>query len=217
MAKPANKGDAVHNEYLKGFDENLLWYRACQRSVLRGELKASALDAVVQLYGPKVVVADNSVTLNGHETLDEAIADIVRKAPDLWAEQGDHVDPVAEAEKAAEALALAGSVSGHGALFRQWEQRFGKVEAERRYAAWKLAHAAEPGKRAAVNAAVDDAKKKTDPTNLFSKLRTAAGTIDRAVEAQIGEYTRIHGFAATKKLADEAGTNLSGVPLLGRK
>jgi hypothetical protein len=209
------KNNAVHDEYLKGFDENLLLYRACQRSVLRAELKPAALDAFVGLYAAKVVVCDNSVTLNG-QGLDEAIAEVVRKAPELWAQPADQVDQVLSAEKAAEALALEGSVTAHGSLLRMWEQRYGKVEAERRYVAWKLAHAAEPGRRSAVNGAVDDAKKKVDPTNLFSRLRTAAGTIDRAVEAQIGEYTRIHGFAATKKLADEAGTNLSGQKLPGR-
>lgn len=205
---------AADEEYLKKIDQDLLWYRACQRSVRRGDLKVSALDAMVKLYGPQVVVTDGSVSLHGMD-LDEACTEIVKKTPDLWAAPADQKDPVLEAEEAAKALALSGSVSGHGALYRMWESRFGEVEATRRYNAWKAEHGVEPGKPSALNGAVGHAKK-IDEKNPFLHLRTATGQIDKSVEQQIADYTRQHGFAATKKLADEAEVNLSGFPLQRR-
>ncbi len=91
---------AADEEYLKKIDQDLLWYRACQRSVRRGDLKVSALDAMVKLYGPQVVVTDGSVSLHGMD-LDEACTEIVKKTPDLWAAPADQKDPVLEAEEAA--------------------------------------------------------------------------------------------------------------------
>ncbi len=201
---------AADEEYLKKIDQDLLWYRACQRSVRRGDLKVSALDAMVKLYGPQVIVTDGSVSLNGMD-LDEACTEIVKKTPDLWAAPADQKDPVLEAEEAAKALALSGSVSGHGALYRMWESRFGEVEATRRYNAWKAEQGVEPGKPSALNGAVDHAKK-IDEKNPFVRLRVN-GVVVKAVADEIAEHTRLHGFAATKKLADEAGVNLSGLPL----
>lgn len=203
---------AADDEYLKKFDADLLWYRACQRSVGRGALKVAALDAVVALYGPKVVITDNSVTLNGL-SLDAAIAEIVKKRPELWAEAADHVDEKAEELKATEALALSGSVAGHGAWFRLLEGQFGKVEGERRYNLWCKEHSAKVG-QPALDAAIADAAKKADNhASPFVRLRRQDGSIDPQAALEVETLVKTQGTKAAAAAAALVGMSISGQPL----
>jgi hypothetical protein len=53
--------------------------------------------------------------------------------------------------------------------------------------------------------------------NPFTRLRLPSGAVNKEAELEIAEITKNRGFAETKRLADEAGVNLSGHPLPGRK
>jgi hypothetical protein len=175
-------------------------------------MRPEAVADLHELYKDKCLVHDNEVTLNGR-SLDDAVGELIRKRP-LWRPPVD--DPSINARKELESEALAGSVQAHGAMWTAFTEQWGKTVGDQKYRDWCREHAAAPGKKAN-GAAAGGEEHRPDETNLFLRLRTPAGTVDKAVEREIGEYTRIHGFAATKKLADEAGTNLSGLPLPSRR
>ena len=169
----------------------------------------------LDMYSDKCVVDEKTlqITLNGLP-LDAALEKIIAQRP-LWQPTGD--DPAVKERSELEAAALAGSVTAHGALWKQL--------GDTGYAAWKKKHLAAPGRKAAGDAAAEAAAAAgEDPglrsTNPFHRLRKPDGTIDKAVEAQIGGMIAAMGHKkvtdiarAAKSPAAPLGLSLTGLPL----
>ena len=205
---PMSGTKEIDKLYLERLDRNELLLQAAERAVLRGEMRPEAVADLHELYKDKCLVHDNEVTLNGR-SLDDAVGELIRKRP-LWRPPVD--DPRINARKELESEALGGNVQAHGALWTQFTEQWGKTTGDLKYRQWCAEHAAAPGKKA--NGAADKGDDvRPDDRNPFTRLRTPAGTIDRAAEQEIAEITRTKGFAETKRLATEAGMNLSGFPL----
>jgi hypothetical protein len=188
--------EAMQSKYGK----NELLHQALDRACLRGALRVEAVKDAMDLYGDKCLVDETNldVTLNGLP-LDEAVEKLIEDRP-LWRPTGP--DPQVEARKQLEAEALAGSVSAHGRLFKQ----LGKAG----YDAWKLKHAAQPGK---VAAPTDNTNTDTDPKNPFVGFRDASGKVDPVKAAIVAARIKSDGIAVVTKLAKEAGVTLGGYPL----
>jgi hypothetical protein len=199
---------------LAEYGKNELLHQAIDRAVLRGAMRIEAAKDAMDMYGSKCLVDEKTlqITLNGLP-LDKALENIIASRP-LWQPQGD--DPTITANREIEQAALAGSVSAHGALWKMW--------GDARYEAWKKQHAAAPGKKAAGEAAADAAAAALEggshSTNPFLKLRKPDGTIDKAVEAQIGGMIAAMGHKkvtdigrAAKSPAAPLGLSLTGLPL----
>jgi hypothetical protein len=196
-----------------GRDE--LLHQSLDRAVRRGALRVEAVKDAMDLYAGKSVVDEKSleITLNGLP-LDQAIERIIQTRP-LWQPQGD--DPDIKAQSELESAALGGSVTAHGALWKKL--------GDQGYANWKKKHLAEPGRKAAGEAEAEAAAAAAagggiHSTNPFHKLRRADGSIDKAVEVQIGGMIAAMGH---KKVADIAraakspaaplGLSIAGFPL----
>jgi len=203
-------------EYEKtGASKNILLDIACKKLVLEGVLRADAMPLVLKMKSHECVVSEGEVFLDGVD-LDTALRRLIAKMP-LLARPVDEVDPVSEQRAKWEMEAKAGSVQSLGYLYRDYVQRLGPVAGKAQFKQWQAEQGVVAGQKAkAMNGAVDDAGRIVDGKNPFTRLRSVTGQIDKMAEAEIAEYTRTHGFAATKKLADEAGVNLSGHPLQRR-
>jgi hypothetical protein len=198
--------------YLERLDRNELLLQAAERAVLRGQLRPEAVTDLHELYKDKCLVTDNEVTLNG-ASLDDAVAELVRKRP-LWQPPKD--DPRINARKELEGEALAGSVSAHGRLWKRFEAEYGKTLGDQKYQDWCRENSAKPGSKATPPAAKGD-DKPADTQNPFTRLRDIkTGIADPVAAAEVADIIKTQGIAVASKLAKEAGTTLSGIPLARR-
>jgi hypothetical protein len=131
---------------LATYGKNELLHQAIDRAVLGGRMRIEAAKDCLDMYGDKCVVDEKTlqITLQGLP-LDKAVEKIIESRP-LWKPTGD--DPALKARSELEAAALAGSVTAHGALWKQ----LGDVA----YENWKKQHAAAPGKKGKAEGASDD-------------------------------------------------------------
>jgi hypothetical protein len=199
---------------LAKYSRNELLHQAIDRAVLGGRMRIEAARDAMDMYGSKCLVDEKTlqITLNGLP-LDAALERIIQSRP-LWQPTGD--DPAVKARSELEAAALGGSVTAHGELW--------KVLGDVGYENWKKKHAAAPGKKAAgetdAEAAAAALLTGSNSTNPFAKLRKADGTVDKAVESQIGGMIAAMGHKkvsdiarAAKSPAAPLGLSLTGLPL----
>jgi hypothetical protein len=201
---------------LAKYSRNELLHQSVDRAVLGGRMRIEAAKDCLDMYSDKCVVDEKTlqITLNGLP-LDAALEKIIAQRP-LWQPTGD--DPAVKERSELEAAALAGSVTAHGALWKS----LGTVA----YEAWKKKHLAAPGRKAAGDAAAEAAAAAAgeDPglrsTNPFYRLRKPDGSIDKAVEAQVGGMISAMGHKKVTDIARAAksptaplGLSLTGLPL----
>lgn len=195
--------------------KNVLLAKVLDALALEGVIRPDAVPLILQMRAKDCVVVDGEISLDATD-METAVRRMAVRMP-LLAPPADYVNPDKERRERLMEEAKQGSVQSLGYLYKDFVQRLGERAGEAAFKQWQADQGVvKIGKSATgINAANEAALKAAegDDGNLFRKLRTPDGAIDRTVEAAIGAYTEAHGFAATKKMADEAGVGLSGLPL----
>lgn len=194
---------------------NILLAKVCDALVLEGVIRPDAVNLILQMKAHECVVANGEVSLDNTD-LETAVRRMAVKMP-LLAPPVDYVDPEKDRRERWKEEAKAGSVQALGFVYKDFVERLGERGGEAAFKQWQAeVGATKIGKPATgVNAAAEAALKAVDSTKpedtMFLRLRpVAGGPVDKAVEAEISRYTDQHGFASTKRKADEQGRNLSG-------